>query len=349
MKRIAHTDFQALIDDLIRSDPRAVVGVQEDGQQYVFDRLTSASDLALDYDVTVLSPKKYFMPQRETLLKYRRTDDDYEMRADPDSTGTIVVGVHPYDLIAIEQLDKIFIDTLRDEPYRRKRENSLLIGVTMQDAHETAFAASMGTATTDSGYDLMLTDLGDAFAVDVGTFEGDQLLDGVQTRNATHEEIATVRHIENERVPALFERAVTFDPAELPTILEANYANMAFWEDYSSPCLSCGTCNVICPTCYCFNVEMVRELGEDAGQERRRWDGCLLEDFATVAQGENFREEVAQRHRHRFMRKGWYIYERYGDIACVGCGRCTAHCVADVADPVDVYNKLAQEAEAHAQ
>ena len=349
MKLIDHSDFQALIDDLIASDPREVVGVQEDGQQYVFDRLESASDLALEYDVTVLSPKKYFMPQRETLLKYRRTDDDYEMRADPDSTGTIVVGVHPYDLIAIEQLDKIFIDTLRDEPYRRKRENSLLIGVNMQDAHETAFADSMGTATTDSGYDLLLTDLGDTFAVDIGTYEGDQLLDLDETRNATHDEIEAVRRIENETVPSLFERELAFAPEELPTILEANYGNMAFWEDYSEHCLSCGTCNVICPTCYCFNVEMVRELGEDAGQERRRWDGCLLEDFATVAQGENFREEVAQRHRHRFMRKGWYIYERYGDIACVGCGRCTDHCVADVADPVDVYNKLSEEAHVHAK
>ncbi|MFB6151902.1 MAG: 4Fe-4S dicluster domain-containing protein [Haloarculaceae archaeon] len=345
MKTIDRTDFFDLIADLIESDPRDVVGVQEDGEKYVYDELESPEDLALDYDVTMLSPKKYFMPQRERLLSYRRSNGDYEMDGEPDDSGVIVVGVHPYDLVAIEQLDKIFIDTLHDEPYRRKRENSVLIGVTMQDAAETSFAASLDTARTDSGYDLLVTDVGDGFAVDIGTFEGDQLLADAPTRNADHDEIAHAEARKDE-VDDLFERELAFSPAELPTLLEENYDNMEFWESYSRRCLSCGTCNVVCPTCYCFNVEMVRDLDGESGSQRRRWDGCLLEDFASVAQGENFREEVAQRHRHRFMRKGWYIYERYGDIACVGCGRCTEHCVADVADPCDVYNRLWEETHA---
>ncbi|ACV12764.1 Ni/Fe hydrogenase beta subunit [Halorhabdus utahensis DSM 12940] len=339
MKTIDRSEFAALIDELIASDPRDVVGVVTDGEQYVFDHLESADELVLDYDLTALSPKKYIMPQRETLLTYDRRGDDYEMRAEADPTGHIIVGVHPYDLAAINQLDKIFIDTLQDEPYRRKRENSVLIGVTMQDVAETCFAGSMDTATAESGYDLMVTDLGDRFAVDIGTFEGDRLLESVPTRNASAEEIDRVAEIE-AALEDEFDRELTFPPAALPTLLEASYDDMDFWEDYAEQCLSCGTCNVVCPTCFCFSVDMIRDLEGDSGRQERRWDGCLLEDFATVAQGENFREEVAQRHRHRFMRKGWYIYERYGDIACVGCGRCTRHCVADVADPCEVYNEL---------
>jgi sulfhydrogenase subunit beta (sulfur reductase) len=339
MKAIDRSDFTTLIDELIASDPRDVVGVQQDGEAYVFDELESAEDLAVEYDLTHLSPKKYVMPQRETLLSYEGTDGNYEMGAEADPTGRIVVGIHPYDLEAIRQLDKIFIDTLHDEPYRRKRENSVLIGLTMQNVADTCFAASMGTATVDAGYDLMVTELDETFVVDVGTFEGDQLLEQVPTRNATAEEIERVDDIESD-LAASFERELEFPPAELPTLLAANYDNMDFWEDYAEQCLSCGTCNVVCPTCFCFSVDMIRDLDADSGRQERRWDGCLLEDFATVAQGENFREEVAQRHRHRFMRKGRYIYERYGDIACVGCGRCTAHCVADVADPCEVYNEL---------
>jgi len=339
MKTIDRSEFTALIDELIASDPRDVVGVVTDGEQYVFDHLESADELVLDYDLTALSPKKYIMPQRETLLTYDRRGDDYEMRAEADPTGHIIVGVHPYDLAAIEHLDKIFIDTLQDEPYRRKREHSVLIGVTMQDVAETCFAGSMDTATAESGYDLMVTDLGDRFAVDIGTFEGDRLLESVPTRNASAEEIDRVAEIE-AALEDEFDRELTFPPAALPTLLEASYDDMDFWEDYAEQCLSCGTCNVVCPTCFCFSVDMIRDLEGDSGRQERRWDGCLLEDFATVAQGENFREEVAQRHRHRFMRKGWYIYERYGDIACVGCGRCTRHCVADVADPCEVYNEL---------
>ncbi|MFB6128305.1 MAG: Ni/Fe hydrogenase subunit beta, partial [Halorhabdus sp.] len=93
MKIIDRSDFTTLIDELIASDPRDVVGVQEAGEQYVFDRLESAGDLTLEYDLTALSPKKYVMPQRETLLTYDRTNDDYEMRAEADPTGHIVVGV----------------------------------------------------------------------------------------------------------------------------------------------------------------------------------------------------------------------------------------------------------------
>ena len=33
-----------------------------------------------------------------------------------------------------------------------------------------------------------------------------------------------------------------------------------------------------------------------------------------------------------------------GEIACVGCGRCVTACTAKIANPVEVYNKLVEEA-----
>jgi sulfhydrogenase subunit beta (sulfur reductase) len=33
-----------------------------------------------------------------------------------------------------------------------------------------------------------------------------------------------------------------------------------------------------------------------------------------------------------------YNYERYGFIACVGCGRCVSQCLPDIADPSEVFN-----------
>ncbi|AUX10040.1 anaerobic sulfite reductase subunit A [Halalkaliarchaeum desulfuricum] len=349
MKIIDKPEFTTLIDEKISSEPRDVVGVQDDGEKYVFDELETADDLALDYDVTMLSPKKYIMPQRETYLEYQKSNGDYEWRAKTNPEGKVIVGIHPYDLVAIEQLDKIFIDTFKDEPYRAKRENSLLIGVNMQKASETAFAGSMGTATTDSGYDLLLTELGDRYAIEIGTLEGKEFLAPAETRTARSEEIEEVNRIEEEDIPDLFENELEFSPDELPTVLEENYDNMEFWEDYSENCVSCGTCNLVCPTCCCFSVEMTRDLDGKGGKQTRRWDGCLLEDFAAVAGDENFREEKAERHRHRLMRKGRYIYERYGDIACIGCGRCTSECVPNVADPCDIYNKLKKEMTANAQ
>lgn len=339
MKVIEKGEFHDVVNGLIESDSREVVGVQDDGTKFVFGPLENAADLRLDYDVTMLPPTKYFFPQREQLVQYSTSGDGYELQQGWSDEGKIIVGIHPYDLVAIEQLDKIFIDAHQDEPYRRKRENSLLIGVNMQNVSQWSFAGSMGTAVTDSGFDLMLTDLGDRYALEIGSIEGSALVEGAQTRAATLDEIDEVERIK-ETIVDKFEKEIEFSPEKLPALLSENYDNMEIWEKYAEGCLSCGVCNVICPTCYCFNVDVVDYLTDDTGSTVRRWDGCLLENFAAVAQGENFREERAERHRHRLMRKGRYIYERYGDIACVGCGRCAQHCPANVADPSEIYNEL---------
>ena len=75
----------------------------------------------------------------------------------------------------------------------------------------------------------------------------------------------------------------------------------------------------------------------------RRWDSCQLDEFARVASGENFRESRAARQRHRFMRKGKYIYERFDELGCVGCGRCIRTCVAHISI-VDGFNTIHRSA-----
>jgi sulfhydrogenase subunit beta (sulfur reductase) len=64
-----------------------------------------------------------------------------------------------------------------------------------------------------------------------------------------------------------------------------------------------------------------------------------LEEFALVAGGENFREARAARQRHRMMRKGKYIRERFGTTGCVGCGRCIRACLVHI-NIVDTFNAI---------
>ena len=82
------------------------------------------------------------------------------------------------------------------------------------------------------------------------------------------------------------------------------------------------------------------------GCRYRAWDGCLLENFATVAGDHNFREKRANRFRHRLYRKGKYVPGKIdGEIACVGCGRCITACTAKIANPVEIYNELMEKTE----
>lgn len=341
MKTISKKDFKGFVEDLVQDDPREVIGVQEKGNKYVFDVLEKAGDLRLDYDVTILPPKKYFAPQRETLLKYKVKDGHEAVN---EVTPRIILGIHPYDLEAIRQMDKVFSETYEDEHYLEKREASVLVGMNMEDVSEWSFAGSMGTATIEDHYDIMLTDIGDNYVIEIGSEKGSDLLDGVNLRDATEEEKEAVENKKND-LKDKFKKSLDFSPEELPELLEENYDNVEFWEENSEKCYSCGSCNLVCPTCYCFDVKDINEITLDEGKRIRQWDGCLLEEFAIVAGDENFREERYQRYRHRFMRKGRYIYERYDDIACVGCGRCGSHCVPDIADPTEVYNSLKEVSE----
>jgi ferredoxin len=112
------------------------------------------------------------------------------------------------------------------------------------------------------------------------------------------------------------------------------------WVEKGSLCFSCGTCTNVCPTCYCFDVQDDVKWDMQSGARGRTWDSCQLAEFAMVSGGHNFRPKKEERFRHRFYRKGKYLPEKIGEVACVGCGRCVTGCVADIANPVVVYNRL---------
>lgn len=337
-RTITMKNFPPFIDNLIKA--MEVVGVREKVEgKYEFAPLESSAQLCLDYDVTLLSPKKYFLPPRETLMKFK-IGKAVSCQAVLESKDLAVVGVHPYDLKGIAQLDRIFADVNQDEHYRRRRESTVIIGVDIKRASPYAFCKSMNSATTQQGFDLFLTDIGDGYVVAVGTPKGQGLLDqhGL-SREATKEEMAKRAEIQ-EKIPYRFSlNMVTTPYHELPRLL-ADHAESKLFDELAEKCFSCGSCNLVCPTCYCFDVQDDVALNLSAGERFRLWDGCLLEGFAKVATGENFREDRAERIRHRIFRKGKYIYEKYGEHGCVGCGRCASACLPDIANPVEIFNRL---------
>jgi len=338
MKVINKEDFLNFVNALIKNESKTVIGVKSKGNKFIFDTLNSADELRLDYDVTILSPKKYFLPPAETLLKYNLTEK-FSAQAVNEVTPLIVIGIHPYDLIALKQMDTVFKEGSPDYNYIRKREESILIGVNIKNISPYAFAGSMNAATTEQGFDLMLTDIGDKYAVEVGSKEGASLIEKyAKVSDADDDTQAEVQRIKKE-ISSKFKKQINFSPDELPALLEKNYDN-DLWNKNVQKCLSCGSCNLVCPTCYCFDVNDTAELNLKNGKRIRTWDGCLLEDFAISASGENFRKDKAVRYRHRFMRKGKYLFDKFGFIACVGCGRCASSCLPDIADPTNIYNSL---------
>jgi len=341
VKRISQAQLEAWVDGLAAS--RTVYGVQARQERFAFDRLLKAADLRLDYDVTILPPKKYFQPQKEVLLRFSRKGT-YESVIERDPF--VLFGVHPYDFVAIDQLDKLFSKDHCDVHYMARREAATIVVCDVQKPSAEVFAGAMGNATveTRTGYDVLLTRLDDGrYVVDARTAKGEDLLRGLAGAEAADAAALKAREqVWARNREALQRHRLKMSPEQIPALLERS-PDHPVWEEKAALCYSCGSCNLVCPTCYCFTVEDELNWDMQTGQRYRTWDGCMLAKFAAVAGGHNFRSKQAARYRHRYYRKGKYVFDDIGEIACVGCGRCISACTAKIANPVEIFNRLLED------
>ena len=337
LRLIEKSDLDLFVQDLINN--YQVEGVKHKEGSFIYGLIKSPEELCLDFDCTVIPPKKYFLPPEETLFQFTSAPAP-QVTPVMEGNPFILFGVHPYDIKAINQMDRIFTRGVPDPHYLKRREAALIIGVDPTKVAPRSFWADMGAATVSEGFDLMLTDIGESFIVEIGSDKGKSLLEQhAKPRPATRNEARERVSIRSRISHMCKKRGFAFPKRDIPTLLEHSWKKF-FWEEQASKCLSCGTCNLVCPTCYCFDVQDDVDLDLVHGERVRRWDGCLLHDFAKVATGENFRETRASRYRHRFYRKGLYLFRLLDDLACVGCGRCASGCLPDIADPVNLFNKL---------
>ena len=315
-----------------------VIGPQAKGPKFAFEPISDPAQLRLDYNTTILPPKKVLQPPQERLATFTMRGAPY---ADTviEAHPTVLLGMHTCDLHAIQLLDKAFSQDYPDAHYLERRRQTIIVSLEcLEPCDEHSFCKSMGTLTAGEGYDLHLTDLGAAYAVDVATEAGEQLLSRYGTaRQAADADIRRLNGVLSAKWPR-FAYRLDFDAAELPALLRRAY-DQPLWEELGERCLACGSCTNVCPTCYCFNVVDEVNMALTEGERLRRWDSCQLDEFARVAGGENFREARAARQRHRFMRKGKYIYEKFDELGCVGCGRCIRTCVANISI-VDGFNTI---------
>ena len=342
IKLVNQSALDTWVEGLIKD--QTVYGVQAKEDKFAFDRLHRASALRLDYDVTILPPKKYFQPQREVLMRFNRKTVTFESVFDEEPF--VLFGVHPYDMVAISQMDKVFTMDNFDKHYMSRRAAATIVVSTVQTPSSSVFAACMGHATMEgrSGHDVLLTKLPDGqYIVDPRTKKGDKLCEGLAEAQEADAEALDLREqvfAANREQLRKFELKVK--PEDLPELLDRSRSHPV-WEEKAEFCYSCGSCNFVCPTCYCFDVEDEMSWDMENGERIRKWDGCMLEDFAAVAGGHNFRAKRSARYSHRYYRKGKYSWDMYGEISCVGCGRCITACTANIANPVEIFNILAEE------
>lgn len=337
LKIIDKQDLGAFVSSAM--DQYAVFGPTVREDRFVFAPITAADSLRLDYTTTLLPPKKYLLPQDEPLFTFRT--DRMAATAAFDTPWQLLFGVHTCDIHAMCLLDAVFGQGLPDAHYLKRRATTCIVGIEcLAPCDDQSFCKSMNTLSASSGFDLHLIDLGDSYAVEVGTAAGASLLSNhARVRDAGPKGLALLDKTLSAKW-SRFPRRLDVEGSELPSLMALSQRS-PLWEELGQRCLSCGACNLVCPTCYCFDVRDTISLDGKTSERRRHWDSCQLDEFARVTTGENFRKTRAQRLRHRFMRKGKYLAEAYGHVGCVGCGRCARACLVDIT-PVRVWNALHQ-------
>ncbi len=306
-----------------------VVAPQAKGSKFAFATVTDPANLRLDYDTTILPPKKVLQPQQERLATFTLGDEP-EVEPVIEAELTVLLGIHTCDLHALNLLDQAFSEDYPDAHYLSRRAQTLIVSLEcLEPCDDESFCRSMGTLSAEEGFDLHLTDLGDVYTVEIGSDAGAKLLDQyAEAQDATDQQARAKAEAQNSKFKHFADR-LNFESGELPSLLGDAYDD-SYWDELEERCFACGSCTNVCPTCYCFNVVDEVNLALTGGERIRHWDSCQLAEFARVAGGENFRESRGARQRHRFLRKGKYLYERFGALGCVGCGRCIRTCPASI-------------------
>jgi sulfhydrogenase subunit beta (sulfur reductase) len=308
--------------------------VEQNGR-FVFRHLDRWSDARLDYDRTILPPKKYFLPPHETLLTYR-PERGYTPASEDLDRRIVLFGVHACDIYALNILDQVFSGRYPDPYYSTRRRNIAIIGIDCTP-DEHCFCRSMRADDVESGFDLFLHDIGSHYLTMVGTALGDDMVLAARElfQEVTRADIDEYKRRSEEKHEQF---RLEVEIRDLSEIVEMEYEH-AIWEELGCRCLACGSCSMVCPTCYCYDVLDETDLGTTAGRRLRRWDSCLFSSHALVAGGENFRASRASRIKFRFYHKQRGFVAEYGRPSCVGCGRCIAACPVGI-DIIEVLNQL---------
>jgi len=305
-----------------------VAPVKRGEKSFAFEEITSGEEISIKYIPTILPPKKYFLPQNETLVEYNKRYNKWE--ATLYSEEFIIFGVHTCDLAGIQCLNMVFSDKPMDSNYYNRKNRILIIGLECTDyCDEYASCGLMNNQNPKGGYDLFFTELKDRFVIHVNTVQGEDLINKIAlfkpADKAALEELEEIRAKKRE----IFKPEVNIGHNELKSLFEKSFQNDV-WKDIHNRCLSCANCTNVCPTCYCYDMEDEIELDLNQGKLIRKWDSCQSRPFAMIAGGENFRPERGGRQRHRYMRKFNYPYDKYNRYFCTGCGRCSRTCMARI-------------------
>lgn len=290
---------------------------------------------------TVRSPKDFFFPQTEDLMRFKTEGKNIEIiDTRTESEDFVIFGVRACDVKSFDILDRVFLSEPVDSFYANRREHGVIVSLACTRPSETCFCKTFGIDPAEPAGDITAWKTESEIFFRANTEKGEQLLSKIAALTEDSDDAAVKAQKEqiNKVMDKLPLKNVTTDGFGGGKTDEL--FNRPEWDELSQSCLGCGTCTFVCPTCQCYDI---KDFNTGNGVIRYRcWDSCMYSEFTRMAHGNN-RLTQKERFRQRFMHKLVYYPENNdGMFSCVGCGRCLAKCPISM-NIVKVMKKIGGE------
>ncbi len=250
---------------------------------------------------------------------------------DAKTTGRIlIIGAPACDIEGLKLLDAIYIDEkYTDESYLSRRQKAIIIGApchkTTENCHCTTYDLNpwpgdgCDISMSSTGEDIFLTTMSEK-----GTGFMNEIKSLVNTGEPGEGDMAKIFRMQEVSAAELADKNNGL-PGKEETGELVQATEHSFWKEHSSKCVSCGACAAICPTCTCFLL-----IDRPGFEKIKQQDTCQYPAFERVAGGEDPLKELSVRFHNRYMCKFVWKPERFGVLACTGCGRCIDACIAGI-------------------
>ena len=302
----------------------------------VFSEITSPEEVLWDFENPLMPPKRFVLPQTDPLVQIQTNGRRTEVTAIYDERRRIVFNVRPCDAKAIAFLTRIHAMEPADTSYLRRAAQLTVISLACNTPCKLGFCICSDSGPfLASDYDVQLTDLGEKYLAEIGSAKGEKAIRaaGRLFETASDNEITRRKGLEAEARKHFGEETCHFGSAMRR--ISTRRVDDTLWDRMSDWCLECGSCNFLCPTCYCFSV---KDRVSDGTMIRcRTWDSCQYAAFTLEGSGHNPRALRRERMKRRFFHKvSAQYFVRDGMAGCVGCGRCVKACLGTTDMPAVV-------------
>lgn len=314
--------LKTLYDHL--SKDRQIVGLTKEDNRYFYRALDSFDQWQSNVLLGNFSPKEVFFPSDEVLFYFKAQKT---ILPKDEVKPNVLWGVRPCDIAGILELERMFNQVGEEgykDPYFMQRfDKTLIVGLACTKPWPSCFCTSVGGSPYESkGSDIFIYPVDKEYLIEAVSKKGERALDGL-----TGEDVSDADKLISAGREAAEGKIKKYEFEGIADKLKG-MVDSDFWDTIHNPCIGCGTCAFVCPSCHCFDVSDASRGAR--GLRSRQWDSCLYAGYTLETSGHNPRPSGRERWRQRLMHKFSYFPQVFGSYQCLGCGRCGRACPVNI-------------------